>query len=300
MASLEYRFTQSAPVLRDLARTRRRSPPLPLPTGSSEHSDNVKPFEFIDSSLSLLGDLQRVQDNHLRREFEQQREFIAGKFEQEQYENGRRDTAVDQKFTKIVERFTKIKEQLENFKQEVGQRFEEVGQRFEEVGQRFEEVGQRFEEVGQRFDLVETKLDDFRQEVDQRFSEMNARMFNSLSYRAHHQIYPVAVLRGRRLQKPDENCFPRSIKKFWNLQTRKNGESNSSPGIGELSLTTDQLIIDSICFNFTPLRNTNGGTERVKRPNLTRVILRRKAYLSKTQLAPILRSVLRRSQRDLV
>jgi tetrahydromethanopterin S-methyltransferase subunit G len=286
MASLEYRFTQSAPVLRDLARTRRRSPPLPLPTGSSEHSDNVKPFEFIDSSLSLLGDLQRVQDNHLRREFEQQREFIAGKFEQEQYENGRRDTAVDQKFTKIVERFTKIKEQLENFKQE--------------VGQRFEEVGQRFEEVGQRFDLVETKLDDFRQEVDQRFSEMNARMFNSLSYRAHHQIYPVAVLRGRRLQKPDENCFPRSIKKFWNLQTRKNGESNSSPGIGELSLTTDQLIIDSICFNFTPLRNTNGGTERVKRPNLTRVILRRKAYLSKTQLAPILRSVLRRSQRDLV
>src|SRR5450432_1193089 len=100
MATLEYRFTRSAPVLRDLAQTRRRSPPSPLLRTSSEHTEKVKPFEFIDSSLGLLGDLQRSQDDHLRREFEQQREFITSKFEREQYENGRRDSVVDQKIQK--------------------------------------------------------------------------------------------------------------------------------------------------------------------------------------------------------
>src|ERR1700728_4164779 len=165
MATLDYRFTKSTPILRDLGRARSVAS-SPLPTSPSEHTEKVNPFEFIDSSLSLLANLQKAQDNDLRREFERQREFINEKFEREQYEHGRRDQAVDQ-------RFTKIKEKLENFKQEVGQRFEEVGQRFEEVGQRFDRVDQRFEEVGQRFDQVE-----------QRFDEMRAMMFNSLSYRA--------------------------------------------------------------------------------------------------------------------
>jgi uncharacterized membrane-anchored protein YhcB (DUF1043 family) len=232
MAASEYRFTQSAPVLRELSRTTLLSSPPPLVTGSSEYTENVKPFEFIDESLSLLGHLQKAQDNLIRREFEQQRDLITGRFEREQYDAGRRDQT-------IYQNFAKIQGQLENFKQnvrqrfeevgqrfeEVGQRFEEVGQRFEEVGQRFEEVGQRFEEVGQRFDRVETELDNFREEVGQRFDEMNARMFNSLSYRPHHQIHPVALLKNRRLQKPDVKSFPTDIKKFWRLQARENGRS---------------------------------------------------------------------------
>jgi DNA anti-recombination protein RmuC len=226
MATLEYRFTRSTPVLRDLARTRSVAT-SPLLTSSSERTEKANPFEFIDGSLGLLADLQKTQDNDLRREFKQQRDFINEKFEREQYENGRRDQAVD-------ERFTKIKEKLENFKQEVGQRFEEVGQRFEEVGQRFEEVGQRFEEVGQRFEEVGQRFDRVEQrfeqrfeevgqrfeEVGQRFDEMRAMMFNSLSYRAHDNIHPVSVFIGNRLRKPDENYFPRNIREFWSLHSR--------------------------------------------------------------------------------
>jgi exonuclease VII small subunit len=277
MATLEYRFTQSAPVLRDLARTRLQSSPPHLPRTTSDHTEKVKPFEFIDDSLSLLADLQRTQDSHLRREFEQQREFIAGKFEREQYENGRRDHAVDHRFTKIKEQLEHFKTEVDQRFEEVGQRFEEVGQRFEEVGQRFEEVGQRFEEVGQRFDLAETELNSFRQEVQQRFDEMNARMFNSLSYRAHHQIHPVAVLKGHRLQKPDDDCFPRTVRHFWKLHSRKNGKSNRSLEPSDSSLTMSQLLSGFVCSSSTLLRDTNGGTERVKHPNLNRVTLRRKA-----------------------
>jgi uncharacterized membrane-anchored protein YhcB (DUF1043 family) len=200
MATLDYHFTKSAPILRDLARARSVAS-SPLPTSSSEHTEKANPFEFIDDSLGLLANVQRAHDNDLRRGFEQQREFINDKFEQKQYQNGRRDQVVDQ-------RFTKIKEQLENFKQEVGQRFEEVGQRFEEVGQRFDQVDQRFEEVGQRFDQVE-----------QRFDEMRAMMFNSLSYRPNDHIHAVAVFIGNRLRKPDKSYFPRNIGEFWGLHS---------------------------------------------------------------------------------
>ena len=74
MATLEYRFTKSTPVLRDLARTRSVAT-SPLFTSSSERTEKANPFEFIDSSLGLLADLQKTQDNDLRREFEQQRDF---------------------------------------------------------------------------------------------------------------------------------------------------------------------------------------------------------------------------------
>ena len=77
------------------------------------------------------------------------------------------------------------------------------------MGQRFtkteEEIERLKEDVGQRFGLVEIGLQGLRQEVEQRFDELNARMFNSLSYRAHHQIHPVALLRDRHIEKPDEN-----------------------------------------------------------------------------------------------
>jgi hypothetical protein len=43
-----------------------------LLTGSP---DTVDAFGFIDKSLSLLGDLQRTQDSHIREQFEQQRAF---------------------------------------------------------------------------------------------------------------------------------------------------------------------------------------------------------------------------------
>ena len=281
MATSEYRFTQSVPVLRELSRTTLLSPPPPLVTGSSEYTENVKPFEFIDESLSLLGHLQKAQDNLIRREFEQQRDWITGKFEREQYDAGRRDQT-------IYQNFAKIQGQLENFKQNVRQRFEEVGQSFEEVGQSFEEVGQRFEEVGERFDRVETELDNFREEVGQRFDEMNARMFNSLSYRPHHQIHPVALLKNRRLQKPDAKSFPTDIKKFWRLQARENGRSNSSDRLGDFSLTLAQLISGSICFSSTRLRNTNAGIQRLRHLTLTQVLPQQKASLSKMQLVPIL------------
>jgi DNA anti-recombination protein RmuC len=257
MATSEYRFTQSAQILRELARTTPRPPPPPLVTGSSEHTENVKPFEFIDESLSLLGHLQKAQDSLIRREFEQQRDLITDKFGREQYDAGQRDQT-------IYQNFTKIQGQLENFKQNVRQRFEEVGQRFEEVGQRFEEVGQRFEEVGQRFDRVETELDNFREEVGQRFDEMQARMFNALSYRPHHQIHPVALLKNRRLQKPDVKSFPTDIRKFWKLQARENGRSNSSDRLCDFSLTLAQLLSGSICFNSTPLRDTKTGIQRMQ------------------------------------
>src|SRR5271156_6069960 len=159
MATFEYRFVHSAPVLRELTRLSLRSPPI-----LSE--EPTAPFEFIDKSLALLGGLQRVQDDQLRTEFKQQQEFIVDKFSREQYDHGQRDT-------EVANRFNNIREQLQHFK-------EEVEQRFEEVGQRFEEVGQRFEEVGQRFDDAEKKMEDFRQEVTQRFEEMNAVMFNRL------------------------------------------------------------------------------------------------------------------------
>jgi hypothetical protein len=231
MATSEYRFTRSAPVLRELARTTPQPPPPPPVTGSSEYTENVKPFEFIDESLSLLGHLQKAQDNLIRREFKQQHDLITGKFEQEQYDAGRRDQS-------IYQNFTKIQGQLENFKQN---------------------VRQRFEEVGQRFDRVETELDNFREEVGQRFDEMKARMFNSLSYRPHHQIHPVALLKNRRLQKPDVKSFPTDVKKFWKLQARENGRSNSSDRLSDFSLTLAQLLSGSICFSSTPLRDTNTG-----------------------------------------
>src|ERR1700722_8087989 len=205
----------------------------------------------------------KAQDNLIRREFEQQRDLITGKFEREQYDAGRRDQTIHQNFTKI-------QGQLENFKQN-------VRQRFEEVGQRFEEVGQRFEEVGQRFDRVETELDNFREEVGQRFDEMKARMFNSLSYRPHHQIHPVALLKNRRLQKPDVKSFPTDIKKFWKLQARENGRSNNSDRLSDFSLTLAQLLSGSICFSSTPLRDTNTGIQRLKYPTPTQVILQQKA-----------------------
>jgi hypothetical protein len=133
MATSEYRFTQSTPVLRELARTNLPSPPPPLLTGSSEYTENVTPFKFIDESLSLLGHLQRAQDNHIRREFEQQRDLITSEFEREQ---SNRKTAL-------------------------------------------------------------------RRDECQ-------------------------LLKNRRLQKPDVKSFPTDIKKFWKLQARENGRSNSS------------------------------------------------------------------------
>jgi archaellum component FlaC len=288
MATLEYRFTRSTPVLRDLARTRRQSPPSPLLRTSSGHAEKVKTLEFIDSSLSLLGDLQRdqddlqkAQDNHIRREFEQQREFIRDKFAQEQYENGRRDSTVDQRFTKIKEQLESFRKEIDKRFEEVGQRFEEVGQRFEEVGQRFEEVGQRFEEVGQRFDEAESKFDDFSNQVDQRFdqvdqqfSEINARMFNALSYRDRHPIQPLAVLRGGRLREPDKDCFPGTVKEFLAMRSAPNSEFYTSSRSGDSVLTIDQLGRYFLCSNFILSRNTNCGIETVKRPNLTRKILR--------------------------
>jgi hypothetical protein len=78
--------------------------------------DTVDPFGFIDKSLSLLGDLQRTQDSHIWEQFEQQRAFIAGKFEQAQYECGQRDCIVGQ-------RFTKTEEEIERLKEDVGERF---------------------------------------------------------------------------------------------------------------------------------------------------------------------------------
>ncbi|KIW99555.1 uncharacterized protein Z518_11294 [Rhinocladiella mackenziei CBS 650.93] len=107
---LEFRFPQSTPVLRELARL--WSPPSPLPSVSSEYTEEVKPFEFIDGSLSLLGDLQRAHDTYLRQELEKMRDFIASKFELKQYENGSGDRAQDQKFTQLMN-------ELQNFKQEV-------------------------------------------------------------------------------------------------------------------------------------------------------------------------------------
>jgi hypothetical protein len=121
MATLEYRFTKSAPVLRDLSQGRHLSPLPPLPR--SEPTEKEPAFAFIDDSLRLLADLQKAQDNHLRREFEQQRDFITGKFERERYDAGRSDQ-------KIHKRFTDIEGQLDGLKK--------------------------------RFDIVETELDNFK------------------------------------------------------------------------------------------------------------------------------------------
>lgn len=215
---LEYRFTKSVPALRSLTQTLSR----PLPKGTSEPTEKVHPFEFIDESLQLLAALHETQDELLRREFEQQREFITGKFEREQYENGRRDNVVEQRFQKIQKHLEDLKNEVKDFKDEVGHRFAE-----------FEE---RFDEFEERFDRAETELKNFRQEVtqrsemtEQRFDEMRAMMFNSLSYRAHHHIRPVPVFVGNRLQMPGKDYFPNQIGKFWRLHTcsKKKGKSNS-------------------------------------------------------------------------
>ncbi|KIX05150.1 uncharacterized protein Z518_06022 [Rhinocladiella mackenziei CBS 650.93] len=212
--TLQHRFTHSSPVLAELSRDL-RSPPH-VPASVVESVENVDSLEYIDKGLGLLGHLQRAQDDQIRQAFEQQRGFITEKFKRVEYENGRRDSlldqrysSIDQKFALVDQKFAKIKEQLEEFK--------------EEVGQRFEEVGQRFEEVGQRFDRIETRIDTFQSEVGQRFEEMDARMFNSLSYRAHHEVHPVALLeQGQGLQRPDQKYFPRTVKQFWKLQSSQN------------------------------------------------------------------------------
>jgi hypothetical protein len=194
--TLAYHFTKSDPVLRCLAQTL-LSPSRPLPRGTaSEPTEKSNPFHFIDESLLLLANLQKSQDEVVRREFEQQRKFIADKFEGEQYENGRRDHALDQ-------RFTKIEEQFEHF------------------GERFDEIDQRFDAMEQRFDRAEARAE----KTEQRFDELRAMTFNSLSYRPHHQIHPVSVFLGNRLQMPDENYFPGSIKQFWRLHLQKKGKS---------------------------------------------------------------------------
>src|SRR5271154_5102310 len=196
----EYRFTQSRPVLRDLARTHLPSS-LPSLRSSFESTQDVIPFEFIDGSLSLLGHLYATQDDHLRKEFKQQQDFINEKFVLEQYEAGRRDERIDENLRKINQRLDRV-----------DQRFEEVGQRFDRVETELDnfraEVGQRFEEVEQRFDA--------------QFSEMRVIMFNSLSHRPHDRIQPVTLFKDRHLYKPDEESFPTTVKAFWKLQLREN------------------------------------------------------------------------------
>jgi hypothetical protein len=224
MAVSDYRFVHSTPVLTSLSLRSH-------PTLSVNSEEPTAPLEFIDKGLALLGGLQRIHDDQLRTQFKEQREFIVDNFKRDQFDHGQRNAEVTEKFTNIKVQLQHFKEEVEQrFEEvgqrfeEVGQRFEEVGQRFEEVGQRFEEVGQRFEEVGQRFDTAEKKMEDFRQEVTQRFEEMNAVMFNRLSYRPHHQIHPVPIYKqGSGLQKPDEDYFPRTIKKFWKMKSRGSG-----------------------------------------------------------------------------
>src|SRR5271154_701025 len=199
----EYRFTQSRPVLRDLARTHLPSS-LPSLRSSFESTQDVIPFEFIDGSLSLLGHLYATQDDHLRKEFKQQQDFINEKFVLEQYEAGRRDERIDENLRKI------------------NQRLDRVDQRFEEVGQRFEEVGQRFEEVDKRFDRIEQRFDAQFSEMRAEFGEMRVIMFNSLSHRPHDRIQPVTLFKDRHIYKPDEESFPTTVKAFWKLQLREN------------------------------------------------------------------------------
>jgi hypothetical protein len=206
----EYRFNQSRQILADLARTHLRSP-LPVLRSSFESTQGVTPFEFIDGSLSLLGQLYATQDDHLRKEFKQQQDFINEKFEQQQYEAGRRDERVDEKFGRVDRTLA-----------EINQRFDRVDQRFEEIEQRFDRVDQRFEEIEQRFDRVDQRFEEVEQRFDAQFSEMRVIMFNSLSYRPHDRIQPVTLFKDRRLYKPDEKSFPTTVKAFWKLQQREN------------------------------------------------------------------------------
>jgi len=203
MMTTEYRFTRSTLVLRDLARTKLRSPPppppLPVLTGFSEHT-NVTPLEFIDESLSLLGHLYRTQDDHLEKSFEQQRDFIAGKFEQESYNAGQRDETVARSLTTMQNQLKNTETAINNFKEEVGQRFEEVGQRFEEVGQRFDKVEQRFEFM------------------EERFQELYALTMNSKATSGWQNITPIGVSKplGSKYQVPPN--FPNKVRKFWQLK----------------------------------------------------------------------------------
>ena len=72
-------------------------PSIVLPSFTHRrHPDTVDAFGFIGESLSLLDDLQQTQGSHIREQFEQQCAFIAGKFEQAQYERGQRDCIVGQ------------------------------------------------------------------------------------------------------------------------------------------------------------------------------------------------------------
>jgi hypothetical protein len=213
----EYRFTQSQQIIRDLARTHLRSS-LPVVRAKFESTQDLTPFEFIDGSLSILGHLYATQDDHLRKEFKQQQDFINDKFEQQQYEAGRRDERIDEKFRRVDRTLAEMNQRFDR----VDQRFEEVGQRFVEVGQRFEEVGQRFVEVGQRFVEVGQRFEEIEQRFDTQFSEMRVIMFNSLSYRPHDRIQPVTLFKDHRLYKPDEESFPTTVKAFWKLQQRGN------------------------------------------------------------------------------
>ena len=211
MALSGYTF-RSLPIIQQLARDTRQSPPL----------ISGQRLDYVDSSLTILAKSsvtkveyearQTLQEKAIRGEFQQQRTHTDGRFEEQRtYMDGR----FEEQRTYMDGRFDQVDGKLEEQRTYMDGRFDEIDDRFEQVNENFEQVNRRFEGVDERFDRLEVRFDQFE-----------GRWHNSLISSTWEEIHPIGVLcplaePGNRFRMPQ--YFPNKIIKFWRLKQPQQG-----------------------------------------------------------------------------
>lgn len=247
MALSEFAF-QSLPIIQNLARNTRQSPP---PSTGSQ-------FEYVDLSLRILARSSvtkdefearyTLQEKSIRKEFERQRTWTDEQFEEQRGYMDDRFDHVDKKFeeqrtymddrfdqvdkrmderfeeqqTYMDDRFDEVDKRMEERFKLVDKRFELVYKQFDQVNRRFELVDKQFEQVNRRFELVDERFD----RLEARFYQLEGRVHNSLVHSPWDQIYPVGSFDplappGSGFQMPE--YFPNRVVKFWRLKAPRNG-----------------------------------------------------------------------------
>ena len=129
---MDYKFSHSLVVLRQLARDTARTPP----------SEEDSPFEYVDRSLTILGRTFEMHGERMRQEFLGQRDFIATQFREVEKKMDGRFQEVEKK---MDGRFQEVEKKMDG-------RFQEVDERFKIMDGRFEELDKK---MRQRLDHIQ-------------------------------------------------------------------------------------------------------------------------------------------------
>ena len=237
---MEYKFTRSVVVMRQLAKESSRTPP----------SEGNSPFEYVDRSLTILGRTSDVHSERMRKEFLSQREFIANQIKEvdKKLEDAKKEmdgqfNVVDKRFNEVNKRFNVVNKRFDVMDKRfdvMDKRFDVMNKRFDVMDNRFDAMNKRFDVVDKRFDAVDKKIDSVNNNMRDYLSHMQKASRNSLRTRGWEEIYPVGSLDSHGgIQTPD--YFPRNVRHFWRLKDPTQSKSSVASVAEILRLTRETV-----------------------------------------------------------